>query len=236
MGCDIHFYVEVRKGEQWVSADEWETEDDGDGVYAHVDYRKSYYSGRNYDLFAILANVRNGYGFAGVVTGSGFVPIAMPKGVPADASPEVKKAAEYWDADGHTHSWHTLSDLLAYDWTQVSTHRGVIDAVTYQKWISWGRQNGEDPDGWSGMVTGPKVEVLTEDVMNTRIEAIKAAHGADNWDIRKHIASEMSDVYCLAEWTQPYYKCCLSFWGEVIPRLLRLGKPEDVRIVFWFDN
>ena len=27
-----------------------------------------------------------------------------------------------------------------------------------------------------------------------------------------------------------------GFWSECIPRLLRLGTPENVRIVFWFDN
>jgi len=29
---------------------------------------------RNYDLFAILANVRNGHGFAGIKTGGGIRP------------------------------------------------------------------------------------------------------------------------------------------------------------------
>lgn len=48
--------------------------------------------GRNYNLFSILANVRNGVGFAGCKTGEGFEPIAMPRGFPADASPAVKKA------------------------------------------------------------------------------------------------------------------------------------------------
>ena len=37
---------------------------------------------RNYDWFSILANVRNGMGFAGVVTGQGFNYISTPKGVP----------------------------------------------------------------------------------------------------------------------------------------------------------
>jgi hypothetical protein len=48
--------------------------------------------GRNYNLFSILADVRNGVGFAGCKAGEGFEPISMPRGFPVDASPSVKKA------------------------------------------------------------------------------------------------------------------------------------------------
>lgn len=47
-------------------------------------------NGRNYDVFSILANVRNGYGFAGVVTSSGFNPITSGRGIPDDLSDEVR--------------------------------------------------------------------------------------------------------------------------------------------------
>lgn len=76
------------------------------------------YDGRNYNLFAILADVRNGRGFAGSYTGEGFNPIAEPKGIPNDLSPEVTESFHYWEGDGHSHSWFTLQDLLDYDWDQ----------------------------------------------------------------------------------------------------------------------
>src|SRR3990167_5661087 len=44
---------------------------------------------RNYSLFAILANVRNGYGFGGCDTGNGFEVIAKQRGIPNDLSPEM---------------------------------------------------------------------------------------------------------------------------------------------------
>ena len=47
-------------------------------------------------LFAILAGVRNGYGFAGCDTGDGFRPIAPPRGLPGDVSPEVAEEARRW--------------------------------------------------------------------------------------------------------------------------------------------
>ena len=45
---------------------------------------------RNYNVFSILANVRNGYGFAGVRTGSGFDPISDGRGLPDDLSQGVR--------------------------------------------------------------------------------------------------------------------------------------------------
>jgi hypothetical protein len=47
-------------------------------------------NGRGYDVFAILGNVRNGTGFAGVKTSSGFVPISDGRGIPDDLSPQIR--------------------------------------------------------------------------------------------------------------------------------------------------
>ncbi|WP_206689631.1 hypothetical protein, partial [Streptococcus pseudopneumoniae] len=41
-------------------------------------------SNRNYDLFGIIGNVRNGTGFAGVVLGTGWPSIADHRGLPED--------------------------------------------------------------------------------------------------------------------------------------------------------
>lgn len=74
MGTDIHPIVQVRREGVWENVKIPE-----DGRYGNI------LDGRHYDLFAILGNVRNGYGFAGVVTGSGFVPISDCRGIPEDA-------------------------------------------------------------------------------------------------------------------------------------------------------
>ena len=64
MGCDIHFRVEKREGDQWVPAEtmipnRWY--ESGDEEPETVP--KRFYASRNYSLFAILADVRNGRGF-----------------------------------------------------------------------------------------------------------------------------------------------------------------------------
>ena len=132
MGCDIHFYVErwtssndyegpkdlsedrdqklnevledVPTKFRWVSADKWKLED---GNW-HVPYNLEYYSGRNYYLFSILADVRN----------SGVEPINYPKGIPDDASTGYLYKCEQWDSDAHSHSYFTLEELLNVHWSE----------------------------------------------------------------------------------------------------------------------
>jgi len=140
MGCDIHLYVETFdpiKG-CWVFCPDVE------------------YDWRNYDAFAILADVRNGSGFAGCKTGDGFVPISDQKGVPTDMSNEVRSSAEHWRGYGHSFSWLTLEELLAYDWTQTTTKQGMVDKEAAQRF----RETGELPNSWCGWTNAPGYETI----------------------------------------------------------------------------
>jgi hypothetical protein len=82
---------------------------------------------RNYDLFAALADVRNGAGFAGVDTGDPIVPIASPRGVPDDADPATVRELSH----EHTPSWLSLAELKAYDWDRPKTSRGIVSGELY---------------------------------------------------------------------------------------------------------
>ena len=100
MGCDIHLYREQLVNGRWVSADKWEQYDGED--YSEVPFVKRF-TGRNYDLFAVLAGVRE----------RETPPFKFePRGLPLQLSPEVKAAAERWDGDGHSHSHLYLHELL----------------------------------------------------------------------------------------------------------------------------
>ncbi len=101
MGCDIHAFAERRRGDKWVKLNE---------AFEHLDYSNKKvwtdepYEGRDYELFAFLADVRNG---------NGIVPIATPKGVPDDASYGYLHEVERYGEDGHSHSFFTLKELKA---------------------------------------------------------------------------------------------------------------------------
>lgn len=127
MGCDIHAYAEIysKKLKKWKFLELPKvkcTWCKGKGVNKtngkeHKCWQcegtkleaPRWYDGRCYDDFAILADVRNSAGFA---------PIADPKGVPKDASKKYLKKVEQYGGDGHSHSWVTLQELLAFDWNQ----------------------------------------------------------------------------------------------------------------------
>lgn len=91
MGCDIHGNLEVKEEGKWKFIEE----------IPNV---------RSYDMFGILAGVRN-YVNA--------MPISEPRGCPEDISDGTNKKLEHWDFDGHSHSWLTYRDFLVYDWSQV---------------------------------------------------------------------------------------------------------------------
>ena len=228
MGCDIHIFAEVRKNGKWESTgkvfknpyyrpNEKSTIHE-DGSEWNAEFTAEPYSGRNYDLFAILADVRNGRGFAGIKTGEGFNPIAEPKGVPNDVCPEIQEEYESWGGggDGHSHSYFTIKELRDYDWGQFTMHRGVFSFEQYKKY----KETGEFPQMWSAMISGPNIAVIEEDEADKMI-------ANPNLSLGTHVN---------AHWAETYSESAGNFLTKTIPALEALGEPEDVRIVFWFDN
>lgn len=83
MGCDIHAHVEIKVDGKWHH-------------YNHPDI------GRNYWLFARMANVRN--------DGS-IKPIAEPRGLPEDITFTTKFDRKCWSSDGHSDSWLSAKEV-----------------------------------------------------------------------------------------------------------------------------
>lgn len=245
MGCDIHLYVEKCVDGKWVTADTWkpsEYEDEGDRL--HVAYGDHFYDGRNYDLFAILANVRNGYGFAGIPTGAGFVPIAMPRGIPDDACKEYKDTAESWDSDGHSHSWLTVAELLTYDWTQKIAKTGVVSLDEYFDWNGYYRHEGNGPRSYSGGVSGQGIETVSESEFIKRVKdqlgGVIDSNVSVAPDLKQSIIEMSPRLHIQVAWGTSYYLQTRDFWGRTMPRLIKLandnGGFDNVRICFFFDN
>jgi len=212
MGCDIHLYQEQKIDGQWKSTDVWS--DKYKEGRLSVAYDDMAYHDRNYNLFAILADVRNGRGFAGVNTGTGFNPIAQPKGLPDDISEQVHAEAVYWHGDGHSHSWLTMREILDYDWNQKTMLSGLVDAENYETWKRRGY-----PESWCRAVFGAKTRHVTHAEMQAAIDS----------------KADTSDMHCEVEWARYYHQQAGSFWKAVCMALHK-ASPDDVRFVFWFDN
>lgn len=229
MGCDIHIYAEKKENGKWVKIGkefpnpyynrDKESKVDDDGYEWNAQFIDQPYTGRNYDLFAILADVRNGRGFAGIRTGAGFIPICDPKGLPKDVSKEINQLSDEWGSDGHSHSWFTVSELLAYDWNQLTTNYGVINVDQYKIF----KESGEFEGYYCGSVSGTKTRTLTNSEMDKLISTNA---------FEKNI-----EYYTQVEWGTTYRAAVGErFMDETIPSLLKFGDADNVRIVFWFDN
>lgn len=217
MGCDIHFYVEVKNTNgAWESAHQLQTDEDG---YTSVPYPDRFYTGRNYDLFAMLADVRNGRGFAGIDTGDGFKPIDKPRGVPSDASDVYKAEVKRWHGDGHSHSYFTLAEMQAYDWQGQKTNtRGVVSAAEY---VRWKKSGDVFPQFWCGATSMPTVKESA--VEGFSLDEIIKRYGED------------ANIAC--EWQVTYYQTASDFVDGVLPKMAALhSDPASVRACFFFDN
>lgn len=84
MGTNIHLHQEVKINGKW----------------HHYGIPNV---GRNYRLFARMANVRN--------KDEDIVPIAMPRGLPRDATELTIYDYKLWDNDGYSHSFLTAKEI-----------------------------------------------------------------------------------------------------------------------------
>lgn len=158
-------------------------------------YQPQFFKERNYDVFAIFGNVRNGSGFAGTRTSSGFDPISDNRGLPDDLSQSIRDRNAFWqsinyddaeDADWedpgekleredpegvwdlgeHSFSWITLQELLDYDWSNGVIKEGWVTPGQFQEF----RERGA-PSSWSGGVSGSMVEHISDTEMADRIDS-----------------------------------------------------------------
>jgi hypothetical protein len=121
MGCDIHVHVEKKENDKWMEVN----------ISKNIDIRA-----RNYCIFSVLADVRNGYGIP---------PISYHRGIPKD-SPNTHLSV---DEDYHSHTWVSLKELLNYNWDiklKNSIHE-AMDVFGYflEEVIPWLKTLGE-PD------------------------------------------------------------------------------------------
>jgi hypothetical protein len=217
MGCDIHFFVERRKRGRWGEVYKKEkVEIRYPKGKPYVYYTNYYgYRGRNYDLFAILAGVRN-Y--------NDIQPISEPRGLPDDVCKPIKKESDAWDCDGHSHSYLTLKELLNFDWEQGYLATAVMGHQEFDRW-----DKKSCPDSYCRGISGANVV----DISQAEYGRLKSLGQLDP-----------TITYAIQVTWKDSYKDAVKdgeFFKKTIPRLKDLMReqdlrPEDIRIVFWFDN
>lgn len=238
MGCDIHIIAEVKPKKNllqrlmfWTKPPSWKVnsarvfpnpwyKEGAEAEFQKGEYLATPEDGRNYDWFSILADVRNGYGFAGVMTGQAFKVIAEPRGVPYDATKEWKETVERWDNDMHSKSYLTLEDFDSFDWNQVTMKTGAVTLEQYNVL----RKENSVPNVWCGSVSGQNIVTISQE-------------DADN-----HILHPIQELEGKTIYVQYYWPVIYRDWFEdkfenIIEPLRKLkSKNKDARLVFGFDN
>lgn len=109
MGCDIHGVVQMRYSKDGKYGTDGPIEDS-----------------RNYAVFSVLADVRNGYDIT---------PISPPRGVPADFDGDEGELGD------HSFSWVTLTEVLEWPhWDTEGAFPGTTlrqNCGTFIAWIEW---------------------------------------------------------------------------------------------------
>ena len=242
MGTDIHLCVEMRDPfDVWHSLDHWSTDEYDEPGQQSVSYENRWYTHRDYDVFAILADVRNGRGFAGIVTGDGFVPISADRGVPDDMSPEVRAYHEHGGLGDHSFSHLTLRDLVEYDWTQRTKVCGVVDAWQWHRWDGYRREHGEMPHEYCADVSGPNIRIVTEPEMRQAVGELRGKARESQTHLDEKAFKSLYGMHTRFVMERTYYQCADSFWSKCMPRLLSAAflhklSHDDLRIVFGFDS
>lgn len=261
MGTDIHPAVEVRRSGVWRYArptepcswyyETWTEEEvkrltDNGWVEKYgpiqVGDRRNkwdrcktrlpeFFTSRNYRHFALLGDVRNGSGFAGVYTHDPIPSISSARGYPATMSREAmaKMSGE------HSAGWATLSELQAYDYKVKITEGGVVGEQDFLRML----RTGKPPHDWSGSIAGSSIVVLTPaQYANLYESPIDLLQGKE---ARKSKAYDPSARYYIqATWDQDLYTEVKDIPEKWVPYLEKLipkgGTADDVRVVFDFDS
>lgn len=208
MGCDIHVLLEKQDSKNnWRNVDYWQ-------YNYYEDEPKfdliEFYWHRNYELFTVLANVRN---YDDIVNY-----ISEPKGIPDNCSKETQDYIDRWGCDGHSHSYYTLKELYDY-WIKMSLkikRRGILIGDVLEKFD----KEGIEPDEWCrGTTTMQK-------------------HAWREWEAEYNCLDEFMnafiDRFCKEFWImnikKEEYKTSEKF-KEFVDKY-----GDKFRVVFFFDN
>lgn len=172
MGTDVHPAFQRKVLGSSPAEDSWEY------ILDH-----KYEGDRDYFLFGWLADVRNGYGFAGCDLGDKIKPLAMPRGLPdgmttREYPPESDTDDNWWNSESykewrqtggslgdHSFSWLTSTEIIegSKNFNSVN-RRGVLSMAEYMKWDKKNR-----PESYCGGISGRNVVTLTQAELTPRI-------------------------------------------------------------------
>ena len=242
METDIHSIAQVRRNGSWETV----------AISVCGDPR-------SYNTFAMLADVRNGRGFAGIKTSDGFPYIHKPRGLPADLKEPTR------DNDDDNSVRVNKNHLVAawdYDGNEVAIESEKASRVRYLKEDSSRMWLGDHSHSWCTLT---ELNTFVENVVKTYTvklcgyvhyqeycQAKQEGRSFSGWcddvhgpsivkvhekDLPSYVGPE--PTYVFAEWEKPALEA--SWLSEIVAALelvrTRCGvSADDVRFVYGFDS
>ena len=209
MGCDIHLYIEYKNKK-----------------VAFDGYKDNWHSfgqrnnpGRNYAMFALMANVRNHYS-------DGKLPVLVePRGIPDDAEYYSSGDDRIYISEEKYDGEHSVTMERAKSWVESGSSKFINNQKGEPTWVT-------DPDNHShSWLTTSEFETIINNYLE--LEA-----GWHKERVAEHMTFVEQNNIKLESWAyappvmkyDPEYQVVLAS----MKRFEELG--YDARIVFWFDN
>lgn len=236
MGCDIHVVVQRKTPDGWEDIPLGATRKD------RWDHPLEW---RNYEGFAVLANVRNR---------QDIVPISDPRGLPEDFSTfgeyhcgviheralttsSSSTALAVWspfaeddwvDHDDdkciwmgdHSQSWVMADELINYDWDAVVTDTIVL---TLDQYFAWTDKSKRPEGGYCRGVGGGSVVTFSE-------------YDIPSADVIRQLKKAGKSLYVSATQKITVAEAAWGWHEKVIAWLNEQGDASTIRIVFGFDS
>lgn len=221
MGTDVHSIIEVKKEVFLEKHPELRHLVHPSQIWVQIP-ENPWAENRSYLLFAVLANVRNGFGFGGFFRHEPLKPITDQRGIPDDFS-AIDYVNDHWE-DHHSHTWLLGSEFS--DWFNGDlislVHSGYISKEKFETW------DGNTPDCYSGFVSGYGV-VLGDDLNSlTRTNSINLKEDVPITPI----SSETTHVRVW--WAETVQSSISYFYDDVVKPLI--DQYGDFRLVMSFDS
>lgn len=209
MGTDIYLYAEIKKNHGWHLLGELEENPEyypEEKPNAQLLKPVELYDSRNYDLFGILADVRNPNGRT--LDNQKFEVISPARGLPDDLSPEIHDWLTDWEwgndeeSDISSPSWLLLSEILQFDWHgKVMRYEAMVDARVAHLFEE------DKPFPYSQW---------PED-----IQMSYSQYHRDGVTVR---------------WASTYAESVGKDFMDLLNVLSQHGQPSQIRLVFWFGH
>ena len=209
MGCDIHLYIEYKNKKVAFDGykDNWHS------------FGQRINPGRNYAMFALMANVRNHYS-------DGKLPVLVePRGIPDDAEYYSSGDDRIYISEEKYDGEHSVTMERAKSWVESGSSKFINNQKGEPTWVT-------DPDNHShSWLTTSEFETIINNYLELEAGWHKERVDTHNKMVAKENIQPSSWMYAPPAMNdEPEYQVVLAS----MKGFEEVG--YDARIVFWFDN